>query len=84
MNQTIENFLSGINSLHQLEPENLPIDVVEVMIKMKPEELYKICTQFVVLRHNVPTQDKMINIAEDELVFLVDNYAKDLLKRIRG
>lgn len=51
---------------------------------MTPEELYKICTQFVVLQHNVPTSDKMINIDEDELLILVEEYGKKLLKRIRS
>lgn len=83
MNQTIENFLASINSLHQLKVENLPMDVLEEMAKMKPEELYKLCTQFVVLQHNVPTKEKMINIPEDELLALVENYAKSLLERIR-
>jgi len=84
MNTTIEKFLSSISSLHQLQAKNLPYDVIEEMAMMKPEELYKICTQFVVLQHNIPTEDKMINLDEDELLSLVDTYAKELLERLRG
>ena len=84
MNITIEKFLSSISSLHQLQAKNLPYDVIEEMAMMKPEELYKICTQFVVLQHNIPTEDKMINLDEDELLSLVDTYAKELLERLRG
>jgi len=84
MNKTIENFLSNVSSLHQLQVKNLPVDVLEEMVGMEANELYKLCTQFVVLQHNVPTEEKMINIDEDELLRLVDEYAKDLLERFRG
>jgi len=83
MNNTIEQFLSTINSLHQLQAKNLPYEVIEEMAMMKPEELYKVCTQFVVLQHNVPTQEKMISLDEDDLLSLVDSYAKELLKRLK-
>ncbi len=83
MNKTIEQFLSTINSLHQLQAKNLPYVVIEEMAMMKPEELYKVCTQFVVLQHNVPTQEKMISLDEDDLLSLVDSYAKELLKRLK-
>jgi hypothetical protein len=84
MNKTIENFLSSVNSLHQLQAKNLPIDVLKEMANMEANELYKLCTQFVVLQHNVPSEDKMITIDEDELLNLVDEYAKDILERFRG
>lgn len=83
MNSIIENFLANINSLYQLEAKNLPEDVLEEMVKMEPEALYKTCTQFVVLQHNVPTEEKMINIEEAELIVLVENYAKELLERFK-
>lgn len=84
MNSIIENFLSNVNSLHQLQAKNLPEDVLEEMVKMEANELYKLCTQFIVLQHNVPSEDKMITMDEDELLTLVDEYAKALLKRFRG
>lgn len=84
MNLTIENFLANVNSLHQLQAKNLPEDVLEEMLKMETNELYKLCTQLIVLQHNVPTQEKMITIDEDELLSLVDEYAKALLERFRG
>ncbi|WP_024955408.1 hypothetical protein [Sulfurospirillum arcachonense] len=84
MNPVIEQFLANITSLHQLQAKNLPEDVLEEMVKMEAQELYKICTQFVVLQNNVPTADKMINIEESELIVMVDDYAKELLKRLRG
>jgi hypothetical protein len=84
MTATIENFLANVNSLHQLKAKNLPEDVLEDMIKMETNELYKLCTQFIVLQHNVPSEDKMITMEEDELLTLVDEYAKELLERFRG
>lgn len=50
---------------------------------MNTQDIYKVCTQFVVLQHNVPTEEKMINMEEDELLALVDAYAKKLLERIK-
>ena len=84
MNQVIENFLANVNSLHQLKAQNLPEDVLEVMMKMDANELYKLCSQFIVLQHNVPSEDKMITMSEDELLTLVDEYGKALLERFRG
>ncbi len=84
MNRTIENFLASVNSLHQLKAENLPDDVLQEMAKMESNELYKLCTQLIVLQHNVPSEDKMITMSEDEILFLVDEYGKALLKRFRG
>ena len=84
MNKTIENFLSSVNSLHQLQAKNLPEDVLEEMVKMEANDLYKLCTQFIVLQHNVPSEDKMITMDEDELLTLVDEYANALLERFRG
>jgi len=84
MNKIIEDFLATVNSLHQLKVENLPEDVLNEMLKMEANELYKLCTQFIVLQHNVPTEEKMITMDEDELLTLVDDYAKGLLKRFKG
>ncbi len=83
MNSIIENFLAEVNSLHQLKAENLPDNVLQEMAKMESNELYKLCTQLIVLQHNVPSEDKMITMSEDEILSLVDEYGKALLKRFR-
>ncbi len=83
MNPIIEQFLANVNSLHQLQVKNLPRDVLEEMVKMEAHELYKLCTQFVLLQHNVPSENSMINIDEDELITLVDRYAQALLERVK-
>ncbi len=83
MNSIIENFLAEVNSLHQLKAENLPDNVLREMAKMESNELYKLCTQLIVLQHNVPSEDKMITMSEDEILSLVDEYGKALLKRFR-
>ena len=84
MNSIIEDFLANVNSLHQLKAENLPENVLEEMVKMEANELYKLCTQLIVLQHNIPSENKMITMDEDELLTLVDEYAKALLERFRG
>ncbi|WP_458699574.1 hypothetical protein ACKGJI_07005 [Sulfurospirillum sp. 1307] len=84
MNKTIENFLAQITSLSQLDANNLPEEVIEEMAKMSPEELFKTCSQFVVLIHNVPSENKMITLDEDEIMSLAQNYVKELVARFKS
>lgn len=83
MHPKIETFLSTINALHQLEPKNLPQDIVHVLITMTPEELYKTCSQFAVLLHNVPSPKKPITLSDKEIASLAEAYLKGLLKRFK-
>jgi hypothetical protein len=82
MNETIKDFLANIRSLHELRVENLPEEVLAQMAKMDAQELYKTCTQFVVLEHNIPNEQKVLNLDQDELLSLVKKYGEELLKRI--
>lgn len=84
MHPTIETFLANITALHQLEPKNLPSDVLHVMVSMSPEELFKTCTQLSVLLNNVPSQTTPITLAEGEIAHLAEEYLKGILKRFRG
>ncbi len=84
MNEILKNFLANVSTLHQLEAKNLPDDVIEEMGKMDSDELYRVCTQLVVLKNNVPTQEKMINLEEEEILVMSEDYATELLKRIRS
>ena len=84
MNTTIETFLANIHALHQLEPQNLPKDVLHVMVQMSPEELFKTCTQLCVLLNNVPSQTTPITLSETEIATLAEEYLKGILKRFRG
>lgn len=83
MNTTIETFLANVHALHQLEPKNLPEDVLHVMVKMSPEELFKTCVQLSTLRHNIPGHEKPITLSESEIAHLAEAYLKELLKRFR-
>lgn len=83
MNKTIETFLSKVNALFQLEPKNLPMDVVKEMVKMSPEELFKTCSQLAVLRHNIPKEQKPVSLNEEEIAALAEAYLRDLIKRFR-
>ena len=84
LHPTIETFLAHLTSLHQLEPKNLPSDVLHVMVKMSPEELFKTCTQLCVLLNNVPSQTTPITLSETEIATLAEEYLKGILKRFRG
>ena len=81
MHSTLETFLANITALHQLEPKNLPNEVVEVIVRMSPEELYKTCTQFSVLLHNIPSQNAPITLSETEIASLAEEYLKGLIHR---
>ena len=83
MHQNIETFLAKITALHQLEPKNLPHDILHVMIQMSPEELFKTCVQLSTLRHNIPGEEKPITLSESEIAHLAETYLKELLKRFR-
>jgi len=83
LHSTIETFLANITALHQLEPKNLPSDVLHVMVSMTPEELFKTCTQLAVLLNNVPSQTAPITLSEDEIARLAEEYLKGIVKRLR-
>jgi hypothetical protein len=84
LNNVIEKFLANIKYLHELNVENLPQEVIDFMIGMDAEELFKTCTQFVVLQNNIPDKQKLITLNQDELLKLVEEYGKKLLERVRG
>ena len=83
LHPTIETFLAHITALHQLEPKNLPNDVVQIMVKMAPEELFKTCTQLAVILNNVPSKTTPITLSEAEIATLAEEYLKGILKRFR-
>jgi len=84
MNEIIKDFLASISSLHQLEAKELPQNVIDELSQMDSDELYMVCTQFAVLKNNIPTKEKMINLEEEEILVLSEEYASELLKRIRN
>jgi len=83
LHSTIQNFLGSVNSLYQLEPKNLPQEVVHAMVKMSPEELFKTCSQLATLLNNIPTNTTPITLSEAEISKLAEEYLKGILKRFR-
>ncbi len=83
MHPVIENFLSQANSLHKLEPKNLPLNVLVAMSELDELELFKTCTYLFVLKNNVPTQNKIVTLSEDEIKAGATAYAKEIIKRIK-
>lgn len=84
MHHIIENFLSNINALHQLEPKNLPKDVLHVMVKMQPPELFKTCSQMAVLLNNIPSKNTTITLSEEEIASLAEAYLKGIVQRFKN
>lgn len=83
MQPTLETFLASVNSLYQLEPKNLPKNVLHVMLKMSPEELFKTCSQLAVLRHNIPSSQKALTLREEEIATLAEAYLKGVIERLK-
>ena len=83
MHPTLETFLASVNSLYQLEPKNLPKNILHVMLKMSPEELFKTCSQLAILRHNIPSQHQTITLKEDEIARLAETYLKEIVQHLK-
>ena len=83
MHHIIEKFLSDIHALHQLEPQNLPEDVLHVMVKMQPAELFKTCSQLATLLNNIPTKTTPITLTQTEIASLAENYLKEIVRRLK-
>lgn len=83
MHSTIEHFLASVTSLYQLEPKSLPKEVVQAMVQMSPEELFKTCSQLATLLNNIPTSTTPITLSEEEITKLAEEYLKGILKRFR-
>ena len=84
MHYIIEKFLSDIHALHQLEPQNLPENVLHVMVKMQPAELFKTCSQLAVLLNNIPSKNITITLSEEEIASLAEAYLKGIVKRFKN
>ena len=84
MHHIIENFLSNISALHQLEPKNLPENVLHVMVKMQPQELFKTCSQMAVLLNNIPSKNTTITLSEEEIATLAEVYLKGIVQRFKS
>jgi hypothetical protein len=83
LHSVLETFLADITALHQLDPKNLPDEVVNVMVRMSPEELFKTCSQLAVLWRNIPTQNTPVTLSESEITGFAEEYLKGILKRFR-
>ena len=83
LHPTIETFLANLTALHQLEPKNLPQNVLLTIVQMSPEELYKTCSQLSVLLNNIPSEKSPITLSEEEIARLAEEYLKGILKRFK-
>ena len=83
MHTALETFLASIHALHQLEPKNLPSPIVQAMVKMSPEELFKTCSQLAVLRHNIPSHDKTITLTDAQIAKLAEEYLQELVRLLK-
>lgn len=83
MNRVLQKYLSEVSSLHMLEPKNLPLSLLVAMSEMDSQELFKACVQLFILKNNIPTENKIINLSQEEIEKGATNYAKEILSRIQ-
>lgn len=83
MNEIIEAYLNEVNNLSMLEPKNLPIHILHAMSEMESGELFKVCTQLYILKNNIPTENKIVNLTQEEILKGATTYAKEILQNIK-
>lgn len=84
MNEVLQEYLGRVNNLQMLEAKNLPHHLMVSMSTMDSEELFKVCTQLFILKNNIPTENKIVNLSEDEILAGATQYAKEILNRIQN
>lgn len=84
MHPVIERFLSKVTALYQLEPKNLPQEVIDVLVQMAPEELFKTCTQLAVLWKNIPSSNETITLSQEEMSDLAQTYLQGIIARLKA
>lgn len=83
MHLVLEKFLANVSALHQLEPKNLPKEVIDVMVQMNPEELFKTCSQLAVLWQNVPSSSNTVTLSQEEIARLAQKYLQSLIEHLK-
>lgn len=83
MNITLKKFLTNVNNLSSLDPKNLPENIVKEICKLDEQELFKTCSQLYILQNNIPNENKILNLSEDDIVKGSIEYAQNLLKRAK-
>ncbi len=83
MHPVIEKYLSKLNNLSALEPKNLPFDVLEALAQMNEGELFKTCSQLFILKNNIPSENNLINLSEEEIIKGATSYADEILLHVR-
>ncbi len=83
MHAVVEDFIAKVDNLAKLEPKNLPLSVLVAMSEMDELELYKTCTYLFVLKNNIPSQNSVVTLSEEEIKNGTNEYAKQILKRIK-
>lgn len=84
LDRVIQEYLANVDNLAKLEPKNLPFEVLQGFAKMDEAELFKTCSQFFVLKNNIPSENNLINLTQDEVIFGATEFAKAILNRIKN
>ncbi|MBE0495678.1 MAG: hypothetical protein IBX45_04660 [Campylobacterales bacterium] len=84
MTPTLEAYLAKADSLAKLEPKHMPKHILVEFTKLDAPALYKTCTQFAILRHNIPQKEAVLTLEEEEVVLLAQTYAKEIIAVLKS
>lgn len=80
----IYDYLSKIDNLAKLEPSSMPPQVLSEFLQLQAEEFYEICVKCAILRHNIPSDSKILNLQKDEIDSLAQDFAKEVILALKS
>lgn len=84
MTPILEAYLANADSLAKLDPKRMPKHVLVEFTTLDAPALYKTCTQFAILRHNIPHKETVLTLEEEEIVSLAQRYAKEIVAALKA
>lgn len=84
MTEKLRNYLEKVDNLAKLEPSKMPLEILLEYAKLSTNELFKACAQCVILRHNLPQEENILTLSEDEIEKLTISYAKEIVKSLKN
>ena len=84
MTPALETYLQSVDNLAKLEPRLMPKNILLEFAKLDAGELFKACSQFAILRHNIPHKEAVLTLEEEEILTLSQTYAKEIVEALRA
>ncbi len=84
MTPKLRTYLENTDTLIKLDPSRMPLDILLEYSKLSTEDLFKVCAQCVILRHNIPEKTRLLTLEEDEIKKLTISYAKEIISALKA